>query len=249
MNIMCNNEEQKQENEKLLGLVLKAIHNTDKKYYIRSKYGIKCYERNFCYEFYHQLRVLMDSENYDGCILSGEPYKAIEADFNNIITFLDEKLGYSSKEEKTQYVSPDIILHGGLADIDEEKQRMVLEAKCEINKTNVSYDIEKLFLLMAVLKFKMGVFLAIDTENKMKGFLSDIFCTCNGSNEYVLENLYNEAVTKFPKIKDASTSDVIKCNTSSLYIVTINLNKYGKNVTGICVNHFVLDDYLRGNPI
>lgn len=126
-----------------------------------------------------------------------------------------------------------------MADIDKEKQRMVLEAKCKINKTNASYDIEKLFLLMAVLKFKMGVFLAIDTENKMKEILSDIFCSCNCSNEYVLENLYNEAVTKFPKIKKvASTYDVIKCNTSAIYIVTIHLMKYGKNITDICVNHF-----------
>lgn len=30
MNIICNNEKQNQENEKLLGLVLKAIYNTDK---------------------------------------------------------------------------------------------------------------------------------------------------------------------------------------------------------------------------
>lgn len=245
MNIMRNNEGQKQKNEKLLELVLKAISKTDKKYYIRLKYGNKCYERNFCYEFYHQFRALM-SGNYDDCILSGEPYKAIEEDLNNIITLLDEKLEHSSKEEKTQYVSPDIILHGGLADIDEKKQYMVLEAKCEINKTNVSYDIEKLFLLIVILRFKMGIFLAIGiTESKMKEILSDIFCSYNYSNMYGFENIYNKARTKFPQLKNGvPTSDVIKCITSSIYIVTIHPIRDNKNITDICVNQFLLDDYL-----
>ena len=29
----------------------------------------------------------MESGNYDDCILSGESYKAVEPDFNNIINF------------------------------------------------------------------------------------------------------------------------------------------------------------------
>ncbi len=158
------NEELK---NKLLAWVINAIRNTDPKYYKAFNYVL--YERIFCYEFYHQLRIQQESlnENFlisglSDVLVSGELGKKIE---NNLDRIRDVFVGEEKIKDREYEKFPDFVFHGGLEDTKEEKQLMVIEVKRKSGITNESLknDIRKLITLTNEknLKFQIGLFIAV----------------------------------------------------------------------------------------
>lgn len=156
----------------LLHAILESIKNVPKEYYAPD--NIVLYERGFSYEFYHQVRNLMDSIQFIkqmGIIFSGEAPKDIRL-------MLDEKFNeHDYDETKFRLRYPDFVLHGGLKNKNQEEQLIVIEMKhnksmaektkvSKINKTPLCLDIWKLCVLLKKINFKIGVFIAIGMNTK-----------------------------------------------------------------------------------
>ena len=154
--------------EFLLGLVLLAINKVDKHYYSKDEYAY-VYEKGFCYEFYHQFRLLLCLIS-DDIILNGEPYKNLE------IELISEYETLNIKKKNKSETYPDFVLHKGLNDMNSENQFMAIEVKRKnsidnkkiVNEDRTSFenDIWKLNLFITNLGFKIGVFIAIDLDVK-----------------------------------------------------------------------------------
>lgn len=234
---MCNfhNELTK---DNLLSLVRLAISNTNEFYYKFDEFGGKLYERNFCYEFYHQLRMLLSS--YTSYILSGEPCKAIECD----LYYLANKQGEVEKDKSNKRF-PDLVLHGGLTNHDENKQLMVIEAKSDFNdKEKVSFDIKKLLVMIhpSLLKFKIGLFIAIgSTIEELNKNLKDIFFINNHLEEDLLRSFCNDISTEFPYTGVSFHDDFNELKKNIYFITTHAIKDKNKIVSP---HYFTLEDFF-----
>lgn len=143
------------EKEELFQILIDSIKKVREDYFCR--YDASLLERPFCYELYHQFRLM---QNKSSLILSGEPSKTLSYMMNG------EK--YPSQEDDKDRVYPDFILHKGLDDTSDENQIMAIEVKQNgnINKANLENDIKKLQRLVTKLHFDYGVFIAIGMTNK-----------------------------------------------------------------------------------
>lgn len=143
------------EKEELFQLLIESIKQVQKKYYCR--YDGSLLERPFCYELYHQFRLIQGNDG--SLILSGEPSK-------NLSYIMNKEIYLSSEKDKDR-VYPDFILHKGLDDTLSQNQIMAIEVKQKynINPTNLENDVKKLQRLVKKLHFNYGVFMAIGMTN------------------------------------------------------------------------------------
>lgn len=122
---------------------------------------LKMMERVFCYEFYHQFRLLMGNDRYK------DKSKNKKLIFSAEITkyYLD-----SMKADTSHHIYfPDFVLHSGQDNVD--RQEVVIEVKTSErikqnqSGNNLNTDIEKLVNLTkegSLYKYQMGVFIAVN---------------------------------------------------------------------------------------
>lgn len=144
------------EKEELFQLLIESIKKVRKNYFCR--YDDSLLERPFCYELYHQFRLMQKNDN--SLILSGEPSKGL--------SYIMNENNYPSPNGDKNRIYPDFILHKDLNDTLPENQIMAIEVKQKdnINTTNLENDIKKLQRLVTELYFDYGVFIAIGMTNK-----------------------------------------------------------------------------------
>lgn len=119
-------------------------------------------ERVFCYEFYHQLRKLIDQEKINnpnflnGALLQGEVEKM------QIIELIQR----FQLRNLTGQLSPDFLMHSpGNAN----SHPYVIEVKCERNLSarKMLIDIEKIDQFVTQYNYDRGVFLAINANSEL----------------------------------------------------------------------------------
>ncbi|MEI6702390.1 MAG: hypothetical protein WCL71_02485 [Deltaproteobacteria bacterium] len=112
-------------------------------------------ERAFCYELYHQLRVVLENIFYSGKpILHGELKKETLKDVT--------KRHLQVKQLNKEYV-PDFLLH---SPGDFENQEVVMEVKTspKLQVNHIIADILKLDEFISTYHFNMGIFLAVNVS-------------------------------------------------------------------------------------
>jgi hypothetical protein len=156
---------------------------------VRYKSNVNCRERNFCYELYTNWRIIMkkniekekEKSPYLNLTLNGEINKANLTQFliknrdslNNLI--YDPQMDFilkTSKLEIQKNFEPDLTLHGGNGNFDD--QRLIVEVKTELTKseTEIIKDYYKLLIYKKAFFFKMAVFVAVKFD---PDFLKDLF--------------------------------------------------------------------------
>ena len=189
----------------LLNMVVEAIRNTDVKYY--KAFNTVLYERPFCYEFYHQFRILKQK---NGCVVSGTSDILLSGELGeetgNSLDKIQKNLTGIIQNNKTKndLKFPDFVIHGGLTDTDKGNQKMVIEVKREqtCSPNNLYVDILKLQKLVddKLLSFHIGLFIAVgmnkyQLKTKLKDNLTDDFKNKNN----VTENSPEELLKKNPE--------------------------------------------------
>lgn len=120
------------------------------------EYLKKHHERVFCYELYHQIRILMDADpaTFKGVRFQGELRKI------DLGPVLRERLGFGPLDR--EFV-PDFLLHGPG---DGDHQEIVMEVKCEaeLSPSAAKKDLSKIQHFMTQLHYKAGVFLAVNAS-------------------------------------------------------------------------------------
>jgi hypothetical protein len=120
------------------------------------EYLKKHHERVFCYELYHQIRVLMDANPsaFQGVRFQGELRKI------DLGPILPELLGVGPLDR--EFV-PDFLLHGA-GDVDH--QEVVMEVKCEsdLSPFAAKKDLAKIQHFMTQLHYKAGFFLTVNAS-------------------------------------------------------------------------------------
>lgn len=161
-------------------LVTYALSEVDNSYYLTTYYNIQNFrnalqyragrirgndfdrygERVFCYEFYHQLRKLIDSERNEnpeflqGALLQGEVEKMQ-------ILQLIERFGlYRLSGE----YAPDFLMH---TPGNANHHPFVIEVKCEndVNPNKVLLDLRKLNEFVTRYNYQRAIFLTVNTES------------------------------------------------------------------------------------
>jgi len=195
----------KKENEQIQGLeaiqdlhlenLFKAILNIRDEYY---KYSLEQIagnddyqeqlERVFAYELYHQWSIIQ--ENYN---------KSVSKERCRVIN------GEAGKKLNGCHVYPDMLLHGGQEDIENQEIAIEIKRKVGINKNNVIEDLKKLTRLLSesglaygAKAFKKCVFiLSGGNESDLKDLLANnpnisiddnivcVFCSHHGELDYV----------------------------------------------------------------
>jgi len=128
-------------------------------------------ERVFCYEFYHQLRLQVDSErsNNNRNFLAGAVLQA-EVEKMNILRLI-EKFGL--KALSGEY-TPDLLMHSpGNAD----RHPFVLEVKCDdrLSASKIFNDLLKLSEFITKFRYQRGLFIAINADQyHIQGSLKDL---------------------------------------------------------------------------
>lgn len=195
----------KKENGKTLGLetindvhlenLFRAILNIRDEYY---KYSLEQLEgsdeyqeqleRVFAYELYHQWSIIQ--ENYN---------KSVSKEHCRVIN------GEAGKKLNGCHIYPDMLLHGGQEDIENQEIAIEIKRKVGINKHNVIEDLTKLTRLLSAdglaygaKAFKKCVFiLSGGNESDLKDLLANnsnisiddnivcVFCSHHGELDYV----------------------------------------------------------------
>ncbi|MFC7772481.1 hypothetical protein [Flavobacterium sp. GCM10027622] len=119
-------------------------------------------ERVFCYEFYHQLRVLIDEVRQDNpTFLEGTKLQA-EVHKMQIIE-LNQKLGLNPLSGE---FAPDLLMHSpGNAN----SHPFAIEVKCEhnISGEKIFKDLEKLNEFVTRYNYQRALFIAINVDNNL----------------------------------------------------------------------------------
>lgn len=177
------------ENSVFLNDFVKAIQHADLKFFIWHDIGssinkpsqFTMQERVFCYEFYHQFRMIMEANmyKYGNLIFNGEIKKS---EIDKLLEHTEESNKESDKEsnkepnkdsenKSKEYKYPDFVLHGGQD--DDTHQECVIEVKtAERIKKNVAIgiggDIDKLlkFVDENKLNYNTALFIAVNMDNK-----------------------------------------------------------------------------------
>lgn len=106
-------------------------------------------ERVYCYELYHQMRLLQENKKYKNkCFV------------NNQINGEIDKNGHPIIKEK---FNPDFVIH--------KQARMnynscVIEVKCNFDKIGIEKDIRNLICMTHCYNYKIGVFVFVNYEKK-----------------------------------------------------------------------------------
>jgi len=137
----------------IINLVIEAIKNVELKYYeiITPEKKIQYRERVFCYELYHQMRIIL-TNNCSDLTLNGE------LDKNGRLNYDNEK--------------PDFLFHIPETKINEA----IIEVKNKLEEKDVIIDIEKLENFINKHEYKIGIFLLYnhsfsDEKQKIKNIL------------------------------------------------------------------------------
>lgn len=135
--------------------IKEALQNVSGKFIISSNGNTYLAERIFAYEFYHQYRLLMESNphRYEGAYLCGEQSKLLSIKEDNL------------EKDNKKYVSPDIVLAGNIENTDEKTQYWASEIKMYGNP-KWKEDLPKLsHYSKSSLKFQIVLFIFV-CENK-----------------------------------------------------------------------------------
>lgn len=167
--------------ERFIELVILGLINVDNSYYKTTYENIENFrrafqnrvgairennferygERVFCYEFYHQLRILIDTERLSNSdFLNGAKLQA-EVQKMQIIE-LQRRLHLHPMSGE---FAPDFLMHSpGNAN----SHPCVIEVKCEhdITPTKVFYDLKKLNDFIINYHYESGVFIAVNATNE-----------------------------------------------------------------------------------
>lgn len=148
-------------------------------------------ERVFCYEFYHQMRILIDNERAENPNFLGESKLQAEVEKMQIIE-LAQRLGL--QQLNSEY-APDFLMHTpGNANL----HPFVIEVKCEPNISweKVFNDLNKLDQFVTQYNYQRGIFLSIHTQDEYIGNILDMHYreieTLNGRNRIKVINKSNE---------------------------------------------------------
>lgn len=164
------------ENSVFLNDFVKAIKNVDLKYFIWHDCKIKepskftMQERVFCYEFYHQFRMIMEANmyKYGNLIFNGEIKKSEFDDFLKLTEESNKEPNKDSENKSKEYKYPDFVLHSGQDNV--KAQECVIEVKTaeRINKVGIGGDIDKLlkFVDENKLNYNTALFIAVNMDNK-----------------------------------------------------------------------------------
>lgn len=167
--------------ERFQELILIALANVDNSYYKTTYHNIENFkmafghrlgifkgndferygERVFCYEFYHQLRKLVDTERVANVNFLNESKLQAEVQKMQIIE-LEESLGLNPMSSE---FAPDFLMHSpGNANA----HPCVIEVKCEhdISARKVLRDLLKLNEFIIKYNYQSGIFLSINTTDE-----------------------------------------------------------------------------------
>lgn len=163
-------------------LIIEALSNVDQSYYQTTYNNIQNFrhalanrngrffnndferfgERVFCYEFYHQLRNLIENErNKTSHFLNGTLLQA-EVEKMQIIELV-ERFGLRILRGR---MSPDFLMHSpGNA----SSHPFVIEVKCEneLSSRKLFFDLEKIDQFITRYNYQRGIFLAINVNNEL----------------------------------------------------------------------------------
>ena len=179
--------------EQYIKLLTNAVKNVDLKYIdIRTKIDkpdyIKCYERIFCYELYHQIRCLQTKRNLEDYVIWGEPLKS-----------------YFEHIENGKM--PDFLFHKPKT----EDNLIIVEVKMvESLNSGVDDDFKKIENYLENNNYKIGVFICIglsadETREKIKNKLKDkynnfcgkdVFLICRKDDKTCCERLNPKEIIK-----------------------------------------------------
>lgn len=166
------------ENSVFLNDFVKAIQHADLKFFIWHDIGssinepsqFTMQERVFCYEFYHQFRMIMEANmyKYGNLIFNGEIKKSEFDDFLKLTEEPNEEPNKDSENKSKEYKYTDFVLHSGQDNV--KAQECVIEVKTaeRIKKVGISGDIDKLlkFVDENKLKYNTALFIAVNMDNK-----------------------------------------------------------------------------------
>jgi len=144
------------------------------------EYLRRYHERVFCYELYHQLRMLMDASTnrFGGVFLQAELRK------DRIGRAVEQFLQVRALDK--EYL-PDFLLHSpGNA----EQQYVVIEVKCDPNLSfaGMKKDLKKIQQFIERYRYQLGIFLTVNTSAaEMEGILRK-----PGSLQWIRENLHDK---------------------------------------------------------
>ena len=153
--------------EQALDMLIKAINKVPKKYYQIRQYNdeIRFRERLFCYELYHQFRIVLDNKQIKKYILHGELAKSGNPLFKGEI--------------------PDFLLH---IPNDKCKNLLIIEVKLNYDEDGIKNDFKKLFDFIKDHNYKRGVFLyVIEESDKYEKTIREILISKEKS---VLEKIH-----------------------------------------------------------
>lgn len=162
-------------------LLIEALANVHQSYYSTTYHNIQSFraalqhrvgrfdgdnferygERVFCYEFYHQLRILIDSEREKNPEFLKDTLLQGEVEKMQIMELVDS-LGLENMDGE---YSPDFLMHSpGNA----KSHPFVIEVKCEsdISSNKVLNDINKLIQFITKFKYERGVFISVNCSPK-----------------------------------------------------------------------------------
>ncbi|MRX41326.1 hypothetical protein GJU43_18720 [Flavobacterium sp. LC2016-23] len=119
-------------------------------------------ERVFCYEFYHQLRILIDNERINNPLFLDGALLQAEVEKMQIIELV-ERFGLRILRGR---MSPDFLMHTpGNANF----HPYVIEVKCEheLSSRKLLFDLEKIDQFITRYNYQRGIFLAINVNNEL----------------------------------------------------------------------------------
>ena len=116
-------------------------------------------ERVFCYELYHQLR-LLDRGSLPNYSINGEIPKQLQ--FPSIGDYgIYTNIKYDFTDIDKHRITPDIVIHESQENKD--GQHLIIEVKNSKNKvTTIDWDLYKLLVYVDKLNFKKGVYIQVN---------------------------------------------------------------------------------------
>src|SRR5690554_1658975 len=149
------------------------------------KLSLKYQERTFCYELYHQLRLLQDEE--DGPFNEKDILIHAEIRKDSLLTEVYKE--WKMEELDKEYI-PDFIFH---KDMGYKKQRLIVEVKTNPNnsESHYKYDLEKIHEFISRYKFEKGCLIALNQSlDKITKSISDIYESADDNFKTSLEKTY-----------------------------------------------------------
>lgn len=140
-------------------------------------------ERVFCYEMYHQLRNLTQSNvKYDRISIAGEITKLFGPNY----AFENFNIAGAPRSENLRY-TPDLTVHFSQENKEEENQKLIVEVKTnKVTAPELIGAILKLNHYLEHLNFQLAVFISVNTKrNDLKNSLMTHFASAlNEKNNF-----------------------------------------------------------------